>query len=564
MNNIKSIFQQIIIFPYILIDNPRRILHKLILVCAGAVATPILYTAITITLPKSKFSFIQATALLGAILIIRQVAKRITKNSQSKALTYHGTAGWASKKDRQKLIVSGQEWILNGDFRLWTSNNKGMSLPRQLAERHIIIAGGSGTGKTRSYFLPNIAWSRASSFLAIDMKSELWQLTSAMHTRPIRFAPTDADHSAGFNPIPLCSNPRISELLARAIVESGNTSSTQQFWLDSETSFLSSLFSHASTLNEPTLLSAYRLFTRQKPDVLLNQLLNSSSEAAQEQAIIFDQTDPRIKGSIVPSLAAKLQFMRDPNVQRFTSSTHEAPEFYKMRSLPTAIYYCIHEQDAARLRPLTSLFTTLLLDQVTTGETRGVPITLYLDEFVNFCGKIGNFETTLSLARGRGVSIVMALQSIFGQLDARYSRDIAKIIRDNAATKIILAGTDFETAQYISNILGEATIIANNYSRSRQNDTLLNSKGGSTTTAQKEFKRMLLTPDEVRRIGRDEAIIICENKRPMRELKSFYDAPAAAAPTKPLGKARAASIQQQRELEQKVTLKSNRPLPPPL
>jgi type IV secretion system protein VirD4 len=563
MHNTETLFQQIAILPYTLIHNPRPILRSLIFIYVIAVAVPIIYIAAAPIIFKLRFPVLQATALLGTFLIIKQVAKRKARASQNGASTYHGTAGWESKKEREKLIVSGQEWILNGDFRLWTSHDKGMTMPRQLAERHIIIAGGSGSGKTRSYFLPNIAWARGASFLAVDMKSELWKLTSAMHSRSARFAPTDADHSSGFNPIPLCSDPRISELLARAIVESGNTAHTDQFWIDSETAFLSSLFSHTATLNEPTLFNAYKLFTRQKPDVLLNQLLNSPSEAAQEQAVIFDQTDPKIRGSIVPALAAKMQFMRDENVQRFTSSTHTAPDFSKMRRLPTAIYYCVHEQDAARLRPLTSLFVTLLLDQVTTGETEGVPITLYLDEFVNFCGRIPNFEATTSLARGRRVCIIMAVQSLFGQLDAKYSRDVAKIIRDNAATKIILAGADLETAQYASNSLGEATIVANNYSSTRQDGALINIKG-STTTGQKEFRRMLMTSDEVRRIGRDEAIIICENRRPMRELKSFYDAQAATAPTRALGKARAITIEQQTELEPKPSFKSSRALPPSL
>ncbi len=558
----ETLFQQIATLPYTLIRNPRHILHSLIFIYAIAVAAPIVYIATTPLISKSRFPVLQASALLAAFLIIRRAAKDKARTSQTEASTYHGTAGWESTKEREKLIISGQNWILNGDFRLWTSHDKSMTMPRQLAERHIIIAGGSGSGKTRSYFLPNIAWSRGSSFLAIDMKSELWKLTSAMHPRSIRFAPTDADHSTGFNPIPLCSDPRMSELLARAIVESGNTANTDQFWIDSETAFLSSLFSHTATLSEPTLFSAYKLFTRQKPGVLLNQLLNSPSEAAQEQAVIFDQTDPRIRGSIVPALAAKMQFMRDENVQRFTSSTHTAPDFSKMRRLPTAIYYCVHEQDAARLRPLTSLFITLLLDQLTNGETEGVPITLYLDEFVNFCGRVANFETTVSVARGRGVSIIMAVQSLFGQLDAKYSKDVAKVIRDNAATKIILAGADLETAQYASNSLGEATIVANNYSRSKQ-DGLINIKG-STTTGQKEFRRMLMTSDEVRRISRDEAIVICENRRPMRELKSFYDAEAATAPTTALGKARAITIEQQTELEPKPSFKSSRPLPPSL
>ena len=80
---------------------------------------------------------------------------------------------------------------------------------------------------------------------------------------------------------------------------------------------------------------------------------------AVEQAIIFQQTSERMRGSITPVVASKLQFLRNPAVQRFTSASLMAPDFGLLRRAPYALYWCLREQDIASLRPLTSLFFTL-------------------------------------------------------------------------------------------------------------------------------------------------------------------------------------------------------------
>src|SRR5262249_22065960 len=161
---------------------------------------------------------------------------------------------------------------------------------------------------------------------------------------------------------------RLAELAARAIIESGNVYHTEQAWIDMEAAFLSALFSHASTLSLPTPLTAYRLFTGQSQTDLLEQLVASSSPMAREQALIFQQTTERLRGSIVPVVAARLQFLRDQAVARFTSASLEPPDFGPLREKPSALYWCLREQDIVRLRPLTSVFFSLLLEQLANGE----------------------------------------------------------------------------------------------------------------------------------------------------------------------------------------------------
>jgi type IV secretion system protein VirD4 len=458
-----------------------------------------------------------------------------SRNSITARDARHGTARFMETEEIAENFSTFNQTLPKGAFYLSPPSenfDEAIALKWEETNKHGVILGGTGTGKSRGYFMPMCALSKGTSLVVTDPKSELWNLTSGYREKALRFAPTEPDESEGFNWIPLCNNARIAELSARAIIESGNTGKTDQFWLDAETAFLAGIFAHTATSEAPTPLTAYRFFSRQNPKAALTQLKNSESDVAREQAIIFEQTDSRIQGSIVPAIAAKLQFLRDDATARFTSATLNPFDFTKLRSEPIAIYYCMPERDLVRLRPLTSLFFTLLLEQLGSIDpdenSANVPIIAMLDEFANI-GKIPNFETTITLARGRGIGLWLALQAR-SQLDGIYGTHHAKTIWSNTTTKVALHSLDNETAEAISKTLGDKT-----ESYSRKSFSLGASIGFSSTP--QEHRRPLLTPDEVTRIEKDEAIIRTSNLYPLKLSKGYYNEQAKKAIQKGLGKA---------------------------
>jgi type IV secretion system protein VirD4 len=481
-------------------------------------------------------------ALLAGVTLIIALALKAKKENDRDPATFHGTARFATTDELKKLKLPTRDFLTPGGVIIApeeAGDARGLvALPRMLAVQHGIILGGTGTGKSRGYFLPNCAWSVETSIVCTDPKSELWKYTSGFHTRERRYAPADPEASECFNWIPLCRDARIAELAARAIMESGSFGDNQ-FWIDTESAYLAAIFAHTATLPEPTPLTAYRLFTRQRPAQLLDQLLNSPSDVAREQAIVFAQTDAKIKGSIVPAVAGKLQFMRDPNVARFTSASLVAPNFGSLRRTPQAVYWCLREQDIARLRPLTSLFFAVLLEQIAGEEIPegepSTPITMLMDEFANV-GTIPDFATTISLARGRGVGIWLGVQSL-SQLEARYGRPNAQTILTNCNTKIALHGLDVTTAKYVSEMLGDATVVAE-----RKHESFSIAGGWGTSKHRTEHRRPLLTPDEVMRLGEDEALVRTSNQHPMRLAKMYYDEPPRAAIASALGQVRALEL----------------------
>ena len=409
--------------------------------------------------------------LCGGSGVLAAVSAR--KALRSPPITSYGSAGFLSHEEGKELTFGSLADLPEGAIFLGERDRTFLALPPPYPMQHGLIIGGSGTGKSFSFFLPNLRFARGVSVVATDPKSELWNYTSG-YRRSVRYAPTDPQASAGFNWIPLCQDARMATLCARAVVEAGETERQEAPWPDLETAFLAALFSHTSRLSVPTPLCAYELLTRNPPEVLMAQFLSSPSPVAREQAIIFQQTHERMRGSITPVLAAKLQFMRDPRVARFTSSVTTAPDFGRLRLRPETLYWCVREQDMALLRPLSSLFFTLLLEQIaaeSVSDSSATRVYLFLDEFANL-GVIPNYDTTISLARGRGVSLWHGIQSL-SQLEARYGRANAQTILTNCAAKIALSGLDVETATYFSKALGESTVQTVRRSRQRRAFRLL-------------------------------------------------------------------------------------------
>lgn len=496
------------------------------------------------------------TALLGLLTLAA-----LRRSFLLRPLSIHyGSAGFATAREMAPFLLAPNTALPFGSLLLGKRGSQQVALPLPFTGQHGVIVGGSGTGKSYSFFLPNVAATANLSCVVTDPKSELWNYTSGLQ-RSTRFAPNEPDASACMNWIPLCCDARIAELCARAVVESGATERQEPPWPDLEAAFLSALFAHAATLSIPTPLTAYQLFTRLEPQKLLDAFLISDSPVAREQAIIFQQTNERMRGSIIPVIASKLQCLRDPRVARFTSASLTPPDFGRLRLAPEAVYWCVREQDMVRLRPLSSIFFSLLLEQLAAEkEAEGVtlPVNVFLDEFANI-GVIPHFETTISLARGRGVRLWLGIQSL-SQLEAGYGRATAQTILTNCSTKMALSGLDVETAQYFSRSLGEKTQASPRRTWQKKRFSLFAT--GSSSTIQ-EHSRWLMTPDEIRRIETNEVLVISGNRRPMRIEKTVYQGVSNTASTTPLGEALSLQIEFARPAAASVKPPPSAPLLPP-
>jgi type IV secretory pathway TraG/TraD family ATPase VirD4 len=210
---------------------------------------PHIYAQI-LTLSPVQLLFVAAALMAVFVLAFVAVFLPYFDDPPATIPDAHGSAGFASPQTQHDLRKPSQTSLPPGGLYLGGCDNFGgdyIALPRDITTLHTMVLGPTGSGKSRSLIMPNIAWINQASFFCTDPKGELWDMTSGnlqqigMTVR--RYAPTEPDASECFNWIPLCrDNPRLADNLARAIIESGQTKNTQQFWIDGEAAILSAIF----------------------------------------------------------------------------------------------------------------------------------------------------------------------------------------------------------------------------------------------------------------------------------------------------------------------------------
>jgi type IV secretion system protein VirD4 len=140
----------------------------------------------------------------------------------------------------------------------------------------------------------------------------------------------------------------------------------------------------------------------------------------------------------------------------------------------------------------------------------GCPVFFLLDEFSNI-GLVSNIDKYLSVVRSRRISISIGIQSI-NQLKQRYGQEAAISIMDNLKTKFVLPGLAYDSAKYISDLIGF-----------REVDTTSASFGKDTIShSTSKQKRELLTPDEIRRLPDLSTLIITDNRNPFMDQQPRY------------------------------------------
>ena len=487
--------------------------------------------------PKSLTSpifLVVGLAGVGLILFLFAISRSGVPNSE-----LHGSAKWASTEDlvKKDLLVDNSLAPIEGSLILGPAPNnptKRLDLPLDLMLRHLLILGSTGSGKGRGFFLwqlPNFN----GSFVYCDPKGEGWRLASGYRKHSWRFAPRQPDNSSCFNWIPLCGNDsHLCLTLAQAIIMSsgGSSSADSQFWIDAGSQYLAALFAHTSTFTTPTPAAAYDFATTYKGEVLLEQLLESTNPISRQYATLFSAADPKLRGNVMIGANAKLIWLADEKVRRFTSASLEPPDFGSLRNKKIGVYWVLSEKDVTLLQPLSTLFFTLILYQLKEAEGT-VPICLLLDELANI-GRIPKLEVEITILRGRGIGLVLGVQSL-EQLDNVYGKDAAKVIAGNCISKVVLGGlVDYYTIKYVSDLLGSQTISEVATSRSKQAGLF-----GKVTTSEQIVKtaRPLMTPDEVRRIPKGQQLVIIDNNLPIIGGRYIYTQADKTASASVLGQA---------------------------
>ena len=134
-----------------------------------------------------------------------------------------------------------------------------------------------------------------------------------------------------------------------------------------------------------------------------------------------------------------------------------------------------------------------------------------MDEFSNV-SLPDDFDKILSVMRSRGVSVSIILQNM-AQLKALFEKQWESIV-GNCDEFLYLGGNEQSTHKYVSELLGKATIDTNTYGKS-------SGRSGSYSTNYQTAGRELMTPDEVRMLDNQYALLFVRGECAMKDKK--YD-----------------------------------------
>ena len=218
--------------------------------------------------------------------------------------------------------------------------------------------------------------------------------------------------------------------------------------------------------------------------------------------------------SIQITLASRLEKFNLDSVAALTSV--DEMDLRSLGEKKVALFAIIPDNDTS-FNFLVSILYTQLFQQLfyiadyKYGGSLPVPVHFLMDEFANV-SLPDDFSKILSVMRSRSVSVSIILQNI-SQLKALFVRDWESIV-GNCDEFLYLGGNEQSTHKYVSELLGKETIDTNTYGRS-------DGMRGNFSTNYQVTGRELMTPDEVRMLENQYAILFIRGERPILDYK--YD-----------------------------------------
>lgn len=411
----------------------------------------------------------------------------------------------------------------------------GMNGYKHRRNLNVLVVGGSGAGKTRFYCKPNIMQASC-SYIVTDPKGEtIRSLAPMLRKKGISVTVLNLVNMAesdGYNPfIYLQTDTDCLRLVTNLIKNTTPKLSTQTdpFWEKSETALLTALIlylKHEAPPEEQNFSMVMHLIENsavreederyQSPvDVLFEDLegINPDHIAVKEWKI-FKQANGKTAKSILISAAVRLAAFHLPELANLTD--HDDMDFGSLGEKQRAIFAVIPDNDTSFNYIVGMMYSQAFQElyrkaDYEFGGRLPVHVRVIMDEWANVALP-DDFERVLSTCRSREISINIIVQNI-AQIKALFEKSWENIT-GNCDSFLYLGGNEQSTHKYISELLGKATI-------DTRTKGITKGRSGSASTNYQNAGRELLTPDEVRMLNNDCALLFIRGEQAIMDKK--YD-----------------------------------------
>ena len=440
----------------------------------------------------------------------------------------HGSAAWATPASVNAQFAQKDSIPLTQHVRL------GLDTHKHRRSLNVLVIGGSGAAKTRSFVLPNILTANT-NYVITDPKSEVLLATGGYlkeqgyDVRVLNLV--NLEQSDGYNPFCYLRDEKDVLKLVNNLIQSTTPKGSHEsdpFWTKAETALLQAiilmLFQEAPEYEQNfsmvmRVLEYAEVREEDEGHVSPLDLLFESIERRKPDSVavrqykVFKLAAGKTAKSILVSTAVRLAPFNLPQIQALTD--HDDMDLYTLGEKKVALYAVIPDNDNTFNFLVSLLYAQAFqalyysADQIHHGP---LPrhVRFVLDEFAAM--PLPGFTRELATMRSRSISASVIIQNM-AQIKELY-KDSWETIPGNCDTILYLGGNESSTHKYVSEMLGKATIDTKTHGQTK-------GKSGSYSTNFQMSGRELLTPDEVRKLDNRYALLFIRGASPVMDEK--YD-----------------------------------------
>ena len=470
--------------------------------------------------------FLLVFTVIYAVAVIVAVSDQ--KNTRPGA--EHGSAAWGDVFRLNKFYMDkrGPNLLLTQHLHI------GIDGYKHKHNTNILIVGGSGAGKTRTYGVPNVL-ECACSMVITDPKSEILRKTGNLLKQKgyevLVFDLINPAASFCYNPFVYVHDDREVLTLIENLIQNttpSHSKSSDPFWEKSETALLQALMLyllHEAPPEEQNFSMVMEMIAAaevhedddsyQSPlDILFERLeMRESDSIACKQYRIFKQAAGKTAKSILVSVGVRLAAFNLLSIAKLTMT--DELHLQELGERKIALFCCIPDSDKSLNYLVGMIYTQLIqtlyrqADRVHKGRLP-VPVHCLMDEYANISLPKDTFLSALATMRSRAIFCSIIVQNM-AQLKAMYKDDWESLV-GLCDEFLYLGGTEKETHKYVSELLGKETISTTSYNQSK-------GRSGSYSINHQQSGRDLMTPDEVRLLDNSKCILFIRGERPAIDLK---------------------------------------------
>lgn len=436
----------------------------------------------------------------------------------------YGSAKWGTEQDIKPFIDEDpfNNIILSQTERL--SMKARMPKFNLNRNKHVVVYGGSGSGKTYGFVKPNL-YQCHSSYVLTDPKGtllpETGNLFAKMGYNIYVLDTVDMKNSMHYNPFSYIKEPKdiltLSNVLYANLKPPDAGTPPDPFFDQAALLWLQAAIGYLwyeappEEQNIPTLLELLEADDVREDDETYENAVDmlfaelekkNPHHFAVKQRKKYKKAAGKTAKSILISVGAYLSPFDIPDVAELVAYDELKFDTYGDAGQKSILYVIISDTDTTYNFIPAILFTQMFnvlcykADKEMGGKLK-TPVQFILDEFANI-GKIPGFKILIATIRSRLMSVIMMLQTQ-SQLKDNY-KEAAETITGNCDSSIFLGGQEKSTLKDLEEMLGKETIdLWNNsetFSQSRSTGVNYNKTG-------RELKNIY----ELNTMDRDKCIV---------------------------------------------------------